>query len=491
VGSVYVRGISGVPFFKRLDVPDEVPLTAASVGFPNTSSPQWVAMHPSGRLAVIAHLYTTGGAAACLLVFIDPRTGIQRGCKRIYVADGDTTLTIPGVFTTSALIVARGQAVYRIALVAFGDSLIPADIETVTPAASTLTGNAPARERIVALAARPDGDDWLIWAAFNGATAAGTFANPTGSIASGTCARHVRAGVALIRERAGELAWEVIGDAPSVADPYVEIDAGGLAVSPQAVRLSYSLARSPRGGLPSAIAADVASGAGSAGFVVAFTNDGWGPTTAFTPDGTRAATCLAKYDREGRLVWEIDLSSRIGGEAGGKRAGIATTYPCDVPDEDGANVGTTSANGPAIRALAVDPEGVIYAAGRISAGRYNVWCIDAGGTVRWRARTESNNPTSGSPAWASPGAAGGGTPRYGLAIDPADQAPLVIGRRNNTHGENDTPLDRFAWLFKLQPADGSITWAWAPSHDDTDNQGTGVAASANQVVVGMTTWSDS
>lgn len=484
IDALTVAGSSGAVTQTRASE-DSTQTVTAAIGFPNTDTPSWAAMHPSSTLAVFGFDYLSSGQNRVLLVFVDPRDGQPLGYRRIAPASEasiDNAISGGAVFTDTALWVARGTKLHRIGVEQVGAYLVPTGAFDV-PAATETGVSVAGVGRITGIAAcKPSG--WRLYGCFDGESSSGTLAGPTTTLAAGYPARCVRAGVTAWDEVGAGCVRVAMGGTPTLLDAYVEV-ASGIPIVHNTLRFSQVLDRAPRGCIPTAIAAQP----DGTGFVVAFTNDGWGPTVAdFPPDGNRAASTLARFDSNGVMEWEIDAQSRIPGEAGGKRATVATTYPCDLPDEDGTNAGTTSKDGPAIRALAIDRTGIVYAAGRISAGRFNVFSFGAaGGSLRWRARTESNNPTDGTPdAWAAPGAAGRGTPARCIGIDGADGRVVVVGKTNRTHAAQATRT-RSAHVFRLDPADGVIVSVWSVSADDEANGTSPVALAVGSGVSALGT----
>ena len=468
------------------------PITlAAGIGFPSTATPTWAVMHPSNTLAAVGFAYTDTGTNKVLVVLIDPKAGTLLGVRT--ATPGAAGVASCAVFTGNTLLVAAGATLYRMAVSAVGSKYLPTDLEATTLAAAGLTLSS-AVGSIVAMSAGLVDSTWRVYAAFTGSTTAGNTINPVATPSDASCCKSWRAGVLRIDDTDGTLATVNYGPAAARTDNYAEVTVGGDLVNHNTARLSMLLARNPRGCIPTAIAFDPVSG----GCVLAITNDGWGPVTSFTPDGNRAPSTLIKLSDAGILLFETDLQSRISGEAGGKRASVGTAYACDVPDEDGGNAGTTSKNGPAIRCVAVDSGGLIYAAGRISSGRFNVWCCDASaGTLRWRERTESRNITApaadGTPeAWKAAGDAGGGTVRGGLAVDLTNSVAYFTGRRNRTNRDADAYANQqYASVFRFSSADGTPEWAWSATQDSSNAEAVScIAAGDGVLVLGTTPFAD-
>jgi hypothetical protein len=485
-----------------------ISIPAAPSGFPNVGVPAWVAVHPSGSLAAVAFNYTASSQVRCLLVFIDPVTGMYVGSKLIApsveaVGSVNNTSAVAFAWTNEALWVGRGRELWYVPTPTLGTRASLANPEVVS-AALSIPPAVGGVGRFVALSTATVNGETIVWAAFDGTTEPMILTNPSATVADPTCAKHMRAGIVPLVQRpdVAELSYKLepraLSTAPSLSDQNVEVSTTGDVVIHGTIRFSQTLFRAPRGALPTAVAINPVD----ASCVVAFTNQGYGPDpSTHPPDGSVGYTTVAKYEISGAQVWEIDTGSPIGTEQGGKRAGIGTYYPCDVPDEDGANAGTTNANGPAIRALACDRAGRVFAAGRISQSRANVFALgSASGVLLWRSATESNNPTSSSPTWATPGALNGGTPTNGIGIDAADQSVIVVGRRNGTWLDLDNPpTGKAAILWSINPATGLIQWGHTPIEDYTAGSPPdytpltapkGVAVGTGVAVYAMTTVTD-
>lgn len=504
--AILVDGSGGQARAKRGGRPSVDALAAEAASFPNTASPVWVGQHPSGTLGAAAFNYTTGGGQhRTLIVFVDPKRGNVVGSKRIAPAGEDTGSTnnvdaLAFTWTAEALWIGRGAALYYVPTPVFGGRsvLLSPLVLDATPAGVDPDRPLTAASRIVALDWYTAGSSTFLWAAFEGATGAGYTETPTGVVTAGTLARHYRSGLYRLEQipDAAEFSYafrvrDVPASSPAPGDIYAEVDSTGARVLHNSVRLAAWLDRAPRGALVTAIAADRTDGS----VYVAFTNQGWGPTASFAPDGSVAYSTVAKFSASGELMWEADTTSRIGPEQGGKLAGVATKYNTDIPDEDGGNAGTTSHDGPAIRALATDSAGSLYAAGRINSGRASVFAFNtAGGNVRWSRRIESNNtpvpPTAPNPAWVAAGDPGGGVRRFGVCVD-SDSQVIVVGRRNNTYGEKNAPdLLPYAMLWKLGSGDGATVWTFSATQDTAETSGLCVCATSVGVVYGCASFTD-
>ncbi|HZW08006.1 MAG TPA: hypothetical protein VFF65_12860 [Phycisphaerales bacterium] len=449
---------------------------AATANFPNSPACAWCGVDAAGTLAAWAYNWADSGRQRTLLVFADPRSGALLG-SRVVSADTDSSSdpanVVPGgfCFAEGLLVLARGRTLAGVEVLAVGGRSLPG------PAVSIDTASMPACVGVITgLAARGA----RLVACFQGDASAGVFANPAGTVAAGGNARHYRAGVAALDLGRTAGAWTAaavhVGGELDPDAPYVEVNTLGVAIDHGTVRLSEWLERFPRGGLPTSIAL-----ADDGSIALGMTGSGWGPDATFTPDGQTLST-VAKFTAAGELVWEQDTGSLIGAEQGGKLAGVATQYVCDIPDEDGGNAGTTSHDGPAVRAVSVDSTGIVYAAGRVHSSGACLFCLEAeSGRVRWRSVFEEG---------AAVGAPGHGSPRLGVAVDPTDQQPLAIVYRDDAW-DPDTGDEALASLFKVAAADGAIVWHWSATQDDAELRGTCVAAARGQVIVGGPLFTDS
>lgn len=475
--------------------------------FPATTTPAWSCTHPTGSLTALGFNYTAAsGQNRTLVLLVEANTGNYAGVKVIAPVGEDTAAAsnqpvLGACWTADALWLARGDALWYEPVVTAGGRTMMLDPLRVSPLASTPDPDRPltAAGRIVRLSAYKLNGRTRLWAAFEGTTAAGVTANPVGAITAGTLAKHFRSGLFLLEQRADatdgtyRLVTVVLPDSEALlGDPFVEMTGTAPTVH-SSVRFSAWLTRAPRGALPTALAADPVDGS----VYVAFTNQGWGPTAAYPPDGSAPYSTLAKFSETGDFLWENDTASAIGAEQGGKLTGVATYYPTDIPDEDGANAGTTDKDGPAIRALASNGAGSLYAAGRINGGRYSVFGLNSDdGSLRWNQRLEGNTATSGaggSAAWSLAGAAGRGVPVCGLAVDPADAQVIVAGARNDTWKPDDPATAHpapWASIWKLAGTTGAIQWGFAVTQDDVESDPSCLSAGLAGVVYGCAPFTD-
>jgi hypothetical protein len=456
-----------------------LPTTA---NFPDSPTCQQVLVDATGTLAAAVFDWTDDGRHRTLVMFSDPRTGTPLGARVVSAASAESTdpanVAPVCVFTGNLLVIARGRTLQGVELIPVSGRQLPGAV--IDSIAGEWT---PSVGKVTALAGRVIDGELVIWAAFVGAGAAGVYGWPDGTIVAGEPARQYRAGVALamlFKDASGVwgFAQTPIGREPTAGDPYRELDAGGALLEHDTIRLSEQLNRGPRGAVITAI-----EGHSDGSCVVTMSNSGWGPDYTFTPGG-HAPTNVAKFDATGTLVWEVDTGSLIAGELGGKISGAGTRYRCDVPDEDSTNAGTTSHNGPALKAVALDQTGRVYVAGRIHDSLACVFALGAaGGTIAWRAKLDLD---------AAAGDAGKGCPSFSIAVDRGDQQPVVIvGRTVNWNPDPAVTTEAKANAFKLSSADGSVVWSWSTTQDTSEPSATCVAAGADRILVGAPLFTDS
>lgn len=435
---------------------------AGVAGFTTSPTPWAVAINPQGTLAAALVNYTNTTRKTVITLF-DPRTGAFIAAKHLVGADVDASAL---VFTERALWIAKGATLHYIATP--GGVLI--DVSTTVSQAVASAGTMAAASSITGMCSYTDPDGVVfLYACFEGTTASGFYSNPSGAIASGGNAKHFRSGIYKLREietGTGTLDFtiEQFGLPAGSADAFVEVaSSGGAVVAHKTVRFSQELNRAPRGARPKAIACN------SLGDVaVAFCNQGWGPTSAQPPDGSTIYSTLAKFTAAGIYRWEHDTDSIISGEVGGKLTGIATTYSTDCPDEDGGNAGTTSKNGPAVRCVAIDSFGDVYAAGRIGNGPSTVYAVQSGSGIRkWVASVAD-------PALAV-GSTGNASPALGIAV--TESGVIVAFNRSNLW-DTMSASEPYAALWQLSAVDGAVDWSYsitqavagvAPDNDPNPN----------------------
>lgn len=495
VEGVYIRPGTGTIEGLRQSQSLTAPVVLENLGnFPDPATCAWCGMHVSGTLGVYAFNWLDDVWQRTLLVFVDPRDGAFLGSRVVssiaadestgtgtkgpngdggllefggFVDSGkfspsDPANVAPSAYciTRSHVLVARGRQLAGVDLIEFGGRWFPNKIVSIGQ------GDMPQAVGVI-VAMGSNGTD-AVWCGFLGSREAGTTINPSGNIDPGQPAAHFRSGVtrlALVRE-AG--AWAIdrvpIGGDPDITLPYAESDTLGAVVDHQTTRLSEQLERGPRGAFISSIAVD-----GDGQFVIGMSNSGWGPTTTQTP-GDHPPTTVARFDAAGLLLWESDTGSLIPSEQGGGRSGSGTRYVTDCPDEGG---GTTK-NGPAIKAVAIDASGSVYAAGRIAASGHSVYRLGgAGGQIQWRRNVHEGATVGGS----------NGTPFYGLAVDPGDNQAVVVTARNKLH-QPGTTGEPFASVLKLGLTDGASVWTHSITQDLSEPSLTCVAAAAERLLIG-------
>lgn len=497
-------GTAGVGTLDRNAAASAQAVDALPTGVPNTVTPVWAGRHPGSTLAALAYPYvdSVGGTQNRLaVVFIHPATGLFVGCKVIAPADEeaaapDNQVATAFAWTERALWIARGKALWYIPTPVMGGRARVWQPSSTQALLSSVDPDRPldAAKTITAMAVVPGTGD--VWACFQGSEEAGSYANPAGTITAGVYAGFYRSGLFLLRETAdvGTMAYRLATVALASSeelstDAFVELSSGNPRVH-SSFRFSQWLERFPRGAYPTAVAADADGSA-----YVTFTNQGWGPDATRPPNGSVRYTSVCKVDASGSLVWETDPGTVIGTELGGKLAGVATYYPTDIPDQDGGNAGTTSKDGPALRAVATDSAGLVVVAGRVGTGRWSVYGLSsATGALRWRNRTQGNTATDGAggtAAWDQPGAAGRGTPRYGVGFDPSDSNVVLAGAHSDTWNDLSASAHPNPWgvVFKLTP-DGVISWAMTPTQDDAHPSPVCLAVGEGFILVGSADYTD-
>ena len=469
-----------------------------------TTTATWCDVSPDGTLAVFAFACSSGSQNRTLMVFIDLARGDVVGSKIIAPSGEDTSsqnnvATTGHCWTGNALWIGRGTQMWYVRTPQWGGRTRLYDPTTTAALLASvdfdLSGPA---SKITALATYESDGDWSIYAAFEGSTGAGYTANPTGAITSGATARHFRAGVCRMAESVSGMTCSLTVDTsfsltPSVNAPFTETDSTQTTpVTHNSMRFSQWLARAPRGALPTGIAA-----ASDGSFAVCFTNQGYGPTSSYLPNGAVAYTTVAKFDATGVLMWEADTQSAIAGEQGGYSSVTATEYACDVPDETGGgNAGTTNKDGPAVRAIAMRANGDVVVGGRINAGLHSVFYFGSdSGQLRWTIGLEGNR--SHAVAYTAPTAGGGhGVPRGGLCISADDESVVAVHTRNNTFQSDafvSANTERpYAVMWNLSAADGATNWTFAATQDTgTETSPTCCAAASGRVAYGCAAFTDS
>lgn len=304
---------------------------------------------------------------------------------------------------------------------------------------------------VVQTAVRPDNKIGVL---FLGSGAAGSTVG-LGPIEVGTPAIHFRSGLMLF-EQTGDLTANgnpiqqvSFSEQLDPLDPFFEDTSG--AVPHGYFRFSEKLARAPRGCYPTSVAAT-----SSGGFVLTFSNKGWGPGYSFTPnDEIGGYSTVALIDATGDLVWEVDTDSIKGRDY----VFGSATFHNDIPTTGDP----FASDPPSIFASAVGLDGEVFVGGaRNSASTtatdgFSVFCLDGTtGTILWKQGV--GNPGSSSYT--------GTVAQAGLAVDPTDGNLLVAGKMNDKWGRASQA--RKAHLWKLDRRAGGILWDWSIFNNGTD-----------------------
>jgi hypothetical protein len=262
-----------------------------------------------------------------------------------------------------------------------------------------------------------DGD--YLYATFLGSDAATMSGGPT--VTTGKYAQYFRAGV---------MKWQINHGDP--VTPLTRIVYGAQLDDDETyyerthnyLRFSEVFPIAPRGVWPTSIAAMP-----DGGVVVGHTNNGWGPTVAFTPDNSafdkKTVTLL---DDSGAIVWQADTESINAVNEGGVYNDI---------EFDGSGQIFSS-----VLAVAADAQGNVYTGGRrvgVSGNYGTVFKLNAGdGSEVWRFNT-GQDPASA-------------TVRS-IYVDPTDGNLWVSGDRNTSWtGASGAS----AHLWKLSSVDGAL-----------------------------------
>lgn len=457
---------------------------AGVASFTTSPTPWATPVHPGGTLAAVLVNYTDT-TAKTLIAFWDTATGSFMCCK---VLSGADVAASACCWTDRALWIAKGGVLHYIQTPVSGGVASPEAVTSLTvhQAPGSPTGFLDAAGTITGIDqyVDPEGNCFM-YCCFKGTSTAGTFTNPDGAITTGGYAKHFRAGLYRLQEvlqpdETLDFAIQDFGGAPALTDQYVEVSAG-TPINHRSVRFSQVLGRAPRGCLPTACCCNA-----SGDVAVTFTNQGYGPNSAFPPDGSRAYTTVAKFDSTGALLWEADPGSNVSGEDGGKLAGVGGTFPTDIPDEDGGNAGTTSKNGPALRSCDIDEFGDVYVSGRLGNGPALAFGFQSGsGNLKWPKNLADPAQLPGATGWASAG------------IVVADGSVFVISTRTTLWDPDQaTDTEGYAILWRLSPVDGLLEWAYditqnapgvAPDDDPTP---VCIAAAGNVLCWGSALFTD-
>lgn len=282
-----------------------------------------------------------------------------------------------------------------------------------------------------------------LYVGFDGATAAGTRTGG-GLIDAGIYAANFRAGVM-------KIGVTKIVDLPGVGPGYPGINivpwSTGLSNSDpfyEATHRYFRVAdKTAAKGFGCQIKALRATPDG--GVVVARTNQGWGPTSAYRPSPTEASPDSAgvptgnpfvsvfKISAAGVLEWENNSAESITNDGSGQGAYALHPHFNDIIT-------------PSFEAIAVSDNGSIFVAGRQNHLGYSVYCLESTGSPRWRANVV-------------PAGIGSQVFQAAAAVDPNDGNIWLGGVRNNAWDGSDpdgggpmTPQD--AHLFKLDALTG-------------------------------------
>lgn len=264
-----------------------------------------------------------------------------------------------------------------------------------------------------------DGD--YLYATFLGSDVAATLASSQ-AVTAGKYAQYFRAGV---------MKWQI--NHGNTTTPLTRVTYGaGLAsnntyweANHNYLRFSEVFASKPRGCYPTGLAVMP-----DGGCVVCHSNQGWGPTSSFTPDGAAFAPhTVTVLDDSGAIVWQADTDSFNTVAEGSVRN--------DIEFESSGAIFTS------ILAVTADALGNVYAAGRRAGPSTNYGSVfklnAADGSIAWRFDCGHSSTQT--------------VRQTGLFIDPLDGNLWVAGDRSNSWTGAST---NYAHLWKLSVADGSV-----------------------------------
>ncbi len=213
----------------------------------------------------------------------------------------------------------------------------------------------------------------------------------------------------------------------ALTDPGSEYASGANGLPHNYYRFADQSVQRPHG----CVVTDMAVGADGS-VVVTRSNQGWGPNaTPWRPGATGGSytppvpdVTITKINRDGVTVFEIDPGSN-------KFDGLGAGYNGTPHYND--------INAPTFRAVAIDANGAVYAAGYQNPSGYSVARISSTGGVDWRKNVVN---------------AGAAVSLSAIAVDPTD-GNLIVCTPYNAGWDGAT---RSAHIFKLAASDGRIIW---------------------------------
>lgn len=251
-------------------------------------------------------------------------------------------------------------------------------------------------------------------------------------IDSGDTASHYRAGVMKFSiprstDNIGAVRRVSFGTQLAVTAPGSEYTSTATPLPHNYYRFADQSVQRPHG----CVVTDMAVGADGS-VVVTRSNQGWGPNaTPWRPGATGGSytppvpdVTITKINRDGVTVFEIDPGSN-------KFDGLGAGYNGTPHYND--------INAPTFRAVAIDANGAVYAAGYQSPSGYSVARISSTGGVDWRKNVVN---------------AGAAVSLSAIAVDPTD-GNLIVCTPYNRGWDGAT---RSAHIFKLAASDGRIIW---------------------------------
>jgi len=271
----------------------------------------------------------------------------------------------------------------------------------------------------------PNNTRETLFVAFMGSLNGGTVTNGAGSftVDAGTPASHWRAGVMKFTIRSQAVV--TLGSLPLVQATFGTLAADTSRTHYEAAhsycRISERSRNSPRGCRITGMSV------GPGGVVyLSRTTHGFGPNASgFPPNGTGDGideVTVMKLSTAGLMVWETSTLGVLAGEAN------------DIPPPPGS-----STTGPAIRSIAADRAGNVFAVGRVNIAGHSLFKIrGSDGALLWATSTQDTGEVA-----------------YSVSVDPADGNPVIAGQQNDDWGTS-----KFAHLWKLASDTAEVLWGF-------------------------------
>jgi hypothetical protein len=404
-----IDDVQSMDWFRYLDV--------TSAGGAATNSVSSVAYDPDGEFVVAASNFTVGGFGRFRIQRYS-LAGIESWAADYSVASHSVfvnALCVTKLYTFAAL---ANNATGAILLVGFRNDT------GALAFSSDLYGHA---NECIGLGRYVDSGTGVeyLYACFNGSAAAGTYTGGLGgpTIAGGRWALQFRSGI-----------YKFSVDATTYGgDVLTRVNFGTPLASTAAYfeslhnswRYSEQTNQKPHGCVFTGMCCDA-----DGNVYFSKRNQGWGPNNTraeFRPDGlSETYATVGKISAAGVLQWLSDTDSL-------READDLGYYnDQDYPAKPNHN--------PSVNAVCVGGNGQVYTGGRQSLVGQSVYAFDSAGSPVWSANVMDTTRTIAEGA---------------MVVDPADGGVIVAGGRNIGW---DGSAARLAFLWKLDPGDGTILW---------------------------------